>query len=212
MAHFLLGAVGRQFCGIIWCQPSNNLQIYKIFWSHKHMKFLGTLATVGVVSVIATTAVVALPSSASAYHKTNKWERRANLENAWIVLYSKEISHEEELKIAAAIASDATVTRGGATYAYFLNFARESLAQLSKEAAKKSPAIAQTLQQNLTVEKLLQAIRTSFRSSEIRMNIAGLTIAVGKETYNRAECLKVFGKERCTPTPNTYQPYIRIKK
>lgn len=45
------------------------------------------------------------------------------------------------------------------------------------------------------------------------MSIAGKTIAIGKETYNRAECTKLlFGKKKCIPTPNTHQPYIRIGK
>lgn len=175
------------------------------------MNFLRTFATVGVVSVVAITGVAALPNSASAYHKTNKWERRANLENGWTVFYSKEISHAEELKIAGAIALDATVSGGGATATYFSNFARESLVQLSSEAAKKSPAVAQTLQKELTVQKLLSSIRASFSGNEVSLRIAGLSLAVGKVTYNRAECLKVFGKERCTSTPNTHQPYIRIK-
>jgi|694.fasta_scaffold75453_6 hypothetical protein len=175
------------------------------------MKLLKTLFSVGVVSAMVTTAVVALPNSASAYHKTNKWDRRADLENGWTVFYSKEISHEEQLKIAAAIALDATVSGGGATATYFSNFARESLVQLSGEAAKKSPAVAQTLQRELTVQKLLSSIRSSFSSNEVSMNIAGLSLAVGKATYNRAECIKIFKKEKCTPTPNTHQPYIRIK-
>ncbi|MBD2606688.1 hypothetical protein H6G81_19655 [Scytonema hofmannii FACHB-248] len=175
------------------------------------MKFLNVFATVGVVSIIGIAGVVASPNSASAYHKTNKWERRGNLENGWTVFYSKEISHEEELKIAGVIALDATVSGGGATATYFSNFARESLAQLSREASKKSPAVAQTLQRELTVQKLLSSIRASFSGNEVNMRIAGLSIAVGKETYNRAECLKVFGKPRCTSMPNTYQPYIRIR-
>ncbi|BBC26063.1 hypothetical protein [Pseudanabaena sp. ABRG5-3] len=176
------------------------------------MNFSKYLAPVGIVAVMASAAVVASPNDASAYHKTNKWERRANLENGWVVFYSKEISHAEELKIAAALIADATVSGGGATAAYFANFASESLSQLLSEARKKSPQTFQAFKNNLTHKKLLSSIRTSFRSGEIKMNIAGLTVAVGKETYNRAECLKVFGKERCTSTPNTFQPYIRIKK
>ena len=175
------------------------------------MKILGSLASVAIVSILTLTSAVSMPSDADAYHKTNKWERRANLENGWMVLYSKEISHAEMLKIAAAITADSTVSGGGATTAYFGNFASESLEKLLGEAKRKSPQIFQVLKNNLTHSKLLSSIRSSFNGRELGLNLAGLDIRVGRETYNRAECLKVFGREKCTSTPNTYEPYIRIK-
>jgi hypothetical protein len=176
------------------------------------MKLLKTLVSVGVVSVMATAGVVTSPQSASAYHKTNKWEVRGNLENdGWIVLYSKELSHTEEAKLAVALASDATVSSGGATTAFFGSFAEGSLQQIASEAKKKAPQIAQTLIQELTVKKLLSAIRTSFNGRQVELSAAGIKLQAGRATYNRAECLKVFGRERCTSTPNTYQPYIRFK-
>jgi hypothetical protein len=186
--------------------------IFSTSTTRNQMKFLATFASIGIISVITTTTVIALPNSASAYHKTNKWDRRANLENGWVVFYSKEIGHLEEAEIALAIIADSTVSYGGATTAYFSQFASDSLDQLLNEALQKSPQAFQALKNNLTLKKLLSSIRASFKGGEVRMNIAGLTLAVGKETYNRAECLKVFGKERCTDTPNTFQPYIRIKK
>ncbi len=177
------------------------------------MKFDKIIASIGLISVIATSSVISLPQSANAYHETNKFERRENLENGWIVFYSKELSHAEMLKIAAAIAADSTVTGGSATATYFTNFAQESLAQLIQEARKKSPELANNLQQELTTEKLLSSIRASFNRNEVTMRIAGKTIAIGKETYNRAECTKLFfGKKKCISMPNTHQPYIRIKK
>ena len=175
------------------------------------MKILGSLVSVAIVSILTLTSAVSMPSDADAYHKTNKWERRANLENGWMVLYSKEISHAEMLKIAAAITADSTVSGGGATTAYFGNFASESLEKLLGEAKRKSPQIFQVLKNNLTHSKLLSSIRSSFNGRELGLNLAGLDIRVGRETYNRAECLKVFGREKCTSTPNTYEPYIRIK-
>ena len=176
------------------------------------MKLLGSLASVAIVSIVALTSAVSMPSNADAYHKTNKWERRANLENGWVVFYSKEISHGEMIKIAAAIAADSTVSGGGATTAYFGNFASQSLEKLLGEAKRKSPQIFQVLKNNLTHKKLLSSIRGSFNGRELGLNLAGLDIRVGRETYNRAECVKIFKKERCTSTPNTYEPYIRIRK
>ena len=102
------------------------------------MKILGSLASVAIMSIVTLKSAVSLPSEANAYHKTNKWERRANLGNGWVVFYSKEISHAEMLKIAAVIAADSTVSGGGATTAYFGNFASESLQKLLGEAKRKS--------------------------------------------------------------------------
>jgi DNA topoisomerase IA len=176
------------------------------------MTLLRTLVSVGVVSVVATTAVVTSPQSASAYHKTNKWEVRSNLEkDGWTVLYSQELSHTEEAKLAIALASDATVSSGGATTAFFASFAESSLQQIASEAKKKAPQIAQTLIKELTVKKILSAIRTSFNGRQVELSAAGIKLQAGRATYNRAECLKVFGREKCTSTPNTYQPYIRFK-
>ncbi|MFN5965677.1 MAG: hypothetical protein ACK46E_11225, partial [Pseudanabaena sp.] len=98
------------------------------------MRLLGSLASVTIVSLVALASAISMPSNADAFHKTNKWDRRANLENGWVVFYSKEISHAEMLKIAAAIAADSTISGGGATTSYFGNFARQSLTKLLNEA------------------------------------------------------------------------------
>jgi hypothetical protein len=177
------------------------------------MKLLGYLKSVTIISMVALTSTVIAPSKANAYHDTNKWERRANLENGWMVFYSQEISHVEMIKIAAAIAADSTFSGGSATTTYFGNFARESVVKLLSEAkSKASKQTFEVLQSTLTPSKLLSAIRTSFNGKEVGLNLAGLDVRVGRETYNRAECLKVLGRKRCVSTPNTYEPYIRIKK
>jgi len=193
------------------------------------MRLLGYLASVTIVSLVALASAISMPSNADAFHKTNKWDRRANLENGWVVFYSKEISHAEMLKIAAAIAADSTISGGGATTAYFGNFARESLTKLLNEAKSKSPQTFQVLKSNLTHSKLLSSIRGSFNGKEVGMNLAGLDIRVGRETYNRAECVPAIKEcahpsgwgipckkwittpEKCVSTPNTYEPYIRIR-
>lgn len=194
------------------------------------MRILGSLASVTIVSMLTLSSAISMPSDADAFHKTNKWDRRANLENGWVVFYSKEISHAEMLKIAAAIAADVTVSGGGATTAYFGNFARESLAKLLSQAKSKSPQTFQALKNNLTHSKLLSSIRGSFNGKEVGMKLAGLDIRVGRETYNRAECVPAIKEcahpsgwgvpckkwvttpEKCVSTPNTYEPYIRIRK
>jgi hypothetical protein len=194
------------------------------------MRLLGALASVAIVSTVTATSAISMPNDADAFHKTNKWDRRANLENGWVVFYSKEISHVEMLKIAAAIAADATVSGGGATTAYFGNFARESLAKLLSQAKSKSPQTFEVLKNNLTHSKLLSSIRSSFNGKEVGMKLAGLDIRVGRETYNRAECVPAIKEcahpsgwgipckkwittpEKCVSTPNTYEPYIRIRK
>ena len=176
------------------------------------MKFDKIIASIGLISIIATSSVISLPQSANAYHKTNKSERKENLEKGWTVFYSTELSHAEMLKIAGAIAADSTITAGSATTAYFRVFAVQSLEQLIQEARKKYPELADNFQKELTAEKLLSSIRASFNGNEVKMSIAGKTIAIGKETYNRAECTRIFRKERCISMPNTHQPYIRISK
>lgn len=176
------------------------------------MKFDKIIASIGLISVITTSSVINFPQSANAFHETNKFERRGNLENGWVVFYSKELSHEEMLKIGGAIAADSTVTGGSATATYFADFARQSLTQLIQEARKKSPALANNLQNGLTVEKLLSSIKSSFNGNEVKMSIGGQTIAIGKETYNRRECTKILSKKRCISMPNTHQPYIRVAR
>ena len=176
------------------------------------MRLLRTLVSVGVVSVIATTGIVASQESASAYHKTNKPEVQRDLENdGLIVIYSKEFSHAEYMKLAAVIAADVAVSKGGATTAYFESFAISSLEQIISNAAKKAPSIVGSLRKDLTVNKLLSAIRASFNGKQVGLSVAGVRLEVGRATYNRAECLKMLGREKCTSTPNTYQPYIRFR-
>ena len=165
---------------------------------------------------ISLSGTLVFPQSASAYHKTNRpdIERglRENDGGGWIVLYSKELSQEEETKLSAAIAADALGGSGGFTALYFEEFTRNSVLQVMSEARAKAPQIADTLQRELTVAKLSSAIKASFNGSRVELSIAGTTLQVGRATYNRAECTRIrFGKEDCLSTPNTYQPYIRFR-
>jgi hypothetical protein len=153
--------------------------------------------------------------SALAYHETNRPDIERGLRDNdggnWIVIYSKELSQKEEAKLAVCIAADVTVSAGSCTNAYFSNFAKESLQKLLQETIEKAPAIVDQVRRDLTRDKILGAIKSSFNGKQVGLTIAGMEFQVGRATYNRAECLKVFGEEICTPTPNTYQPYIRFR-
>jgi FG-GAP-like repeat len=150
--------------------------------------------------------------SASAYHKTNKWEVRQSLEEGWIVIYSKEFSHAEYLKLSAAIAADVVGGSGSVTSAYFSDFASESVQGIGKEALRKAPDIADQIIRELTLKKVLSEIQASFRGGRVELSIAGMQFQIGHAAYNRAECIDTgFFGERCTPTPNTHQPYIRFR-
>ena len=161
---------------------------------------------------VSLTGIIALPEKASAYHETNRPDvERSLAEGGWTVAYSKEFSHEEYLKLSAALAGDAVGGSGSVTGAYFANFARESLQRIISNAKAKAPQAASTLARDLSVEKLLSAIRASFNGKQVGLSVAGMQLEVGRATYNRRECLKVFGRKKCVSTPNTYQPYIRFK-
>jgi hypothetical protein len=161
---------------------------------------------------VSLTGIVALPEKASAYHETNRPDvERSLAEGGWIVAYSKEFSHDEYIKLSAALAGDALGGSGSVTSAYFANFARESLQRIISSAKAKAPQTAEALARDLTLEKLLSAIRTSFNGKQVGLSVAGMRLEVGRATYNRRECLKVFGRKKCVSTPNTYQPYIRFK-
>ncbi len=169
------------------------------------------------LALLGSTPVGALifSESALAYHKTNRPGIESGLRDNdggnWIVIYSKELSQREEAKLAICIAADATVSAGSCTSSYFQNFASESLQKLLEEASKKAPSIVNEIRRELTLNKILGAIKASFNGKQVSLSIAGMEFQVGRATYNRAECLKVFGKERCSPTPNTYQPYVRFR-
>jgi hypothetical protein len=172
---------------------------------------LNKFALLCLLAGVSVTSVIAAPESASAYHKTNKWEVRQNLENGWITVYSKEFSHAEYMKLATAIAADVVGGSGSVTAAYFQDFAISSLQQVINQVGSKAPQVVPALKRDLTLNKLLSAIKTSFNGRQVEMSVAGVNLQVGRATYNRAECLKIFGKEKCTSTPNTYQPYIRFR-
>ncbi len=179
------------------------------------------LASLSLITGVSLTGALGFSDKASAYHKTNRPEVEQSLaNNGWTVVYSTEFSHAEYMKLAAVIATDVAVSKGGATSAYFKNFASGSLERVISGAAVKSPQMATNLRRELTVNKLLSAIRASFNGKQVGLSIAGTTLEAGRATYNRAECLQVpaptwknpgHTREKCVSMPNTYQPYIRFR-
>ena len=173
------------------------------------------ITPVFLVATISFMGALVLPQSASAYHRTNRPEIESGLRDndggGWIVLYSKEISHAEEAKLSVCIAADVIVSAGSCTSTYFSNFAQESLQNLLQEASTKAPSIINQIRSELTLNKILGAVKASFNGSRVSLSIAGMEFQVGRSTYNRAECTDLFGRERCISTPNTYQPYIRFR-
>ncbi|HEY9907378.1 MAG TPA: hypothetical protein V6D18_07180 [Thermosynechococcaceae cyanobacterium] len=170
------------------------------------------LTSLSLIAGVSFAGILGFSEKASAYHKTNRPEVEQSLASGgWTVIYSKEFSHAEYMKLAAAIAADVVVSKGGATSVYFEGFAVDSLQKVIQGAKAKAPKMADILRRELTVNKLLSAIRASFNGKQVRLSMAGTTLEVGRATYNRAECLKVFKREKCVSTPNTYQPYIRFR-
>ena len=109
---------------------------------------------------------------------------RQSLEkNGWTVIYSKEFSHEEYLKLTAAIVADATVSSGSATYTYFSDFARQSLQQVLGEASRRQPDIYSQLVQSLTIDRILSGIKGSFNGRQISWSLAGIEFQIGRATY-----------------------------
>ncbi|MBD1808346.1 hypothetical protein H6F98_23240 [Microcoleus sp. FACHB-SPT15] len=171
------------------------------------------LAPLFLFAGVSLTGVVVSPDSASAYHQTNRPQVEESLRTGgWTVVFAKEFSHDEYLKLSAAIASDVLASYGGATSTYFLSFARDSYRQVINEATAKAPEIARQLDRELTVDKLLSGIQASFNGRQIELSVAGIRLQIGRATYNRAECTETYiAGVRCVKMPNTYQPYIRFQ-
>ena len=131
-----------------------------------------------------TTLDLAAIAQTWAGHQTNKSDVRQSLEkNGWTVIYSKEFSHEEYLKLTAAIVADATVSSGSATYTYFSDFARQSLQQVLGEASRRQPDIYSQLVQSLTIDRILSGIKGSFNGRQISWSLAGIEFQIGRATY-----------------------------
>lgn len=144
------------------------------------------------------TSVLIISEPTVADHRTNKPNVQRSLENGWIVIYSKEFSHEEYLKLSSAIAADALGGSGSVTSAYFSNFADESRTKILQEVVLKAPSIIDEITRELTIQKILSAIKVSFNgSNSVNFSIAGMEFEIGRATYNREECARI--KECAVP-------------
>ncbi len=164
------------------------------------------LSLVLVSCSVSAAGIISSPQIAYAAHRTNKPEVRSSLEDGYVVLYTTEFSHQEMLKLAAALAADFSGGSGGFTSVYLANFGRRALRDLDAEVRRKAPDIADELANVLTLTRFLESMDASFDGKRVGLSISGIEMQVGRATYNRTEC--EFGI--CVPTPNTYQMYVRI--
>jgi hypothetical protein len=184
-----------------------------------------------------------LSGQAQAYHKTNKFERQAAHANSdgggWTVIYGKEFTHNDYLALGAALAADIYGGYGSATSAYLKQYADQTRQQILSEITRRAPQLLPTLSNELSLMRLLSALKLSYDSNgrTIQIGSNGINIEVSYATYNRSECTERPGycaknaaglpfswkaagikcekyvptREACISTPNTYQPYIRFR-
>ena len=207
----------------------------------KKRRCCSRIVTIRVIGALVFSAILTLPSQA--YHKTNKFERKAAHANSegggWTVIYGKEFTHNDYLALGAALAADIYGGYGSATSAYLKQYAEQTRQQILVEIARKAPQLLPTLANELSLTKLLSALKLSYDSNgrTIQIGSNGINIEVSYATYNRSECTErpgycaknaaglpfswkaagikcekyVPAREACISTPNTYQPYIRFR-
>ena len=96
------------------------------------------LTSLSLIAGVSFAGISGFSEKASAYHKTNRPEVEQSLASGgWTVIYSKEFSHAEYMKLAAAIAADVVVSKGGATSVYFEGSAVDSLQKSFREQKQK---------------------------------------------------------------------------
>lgn len=153
------------------------------------------------------------PEVALAYHDTNKWEVRGNLEaNNWTVLYSEEFGTDEWVKLTANLTADALGCAGGCTSAFITNFGYQSYTTIVQEVGRKSPNFVDSFSSAMSKTAFSSLLASAIRNGKVESrNLPGVRLELGKATYNRRECTKIFGKKKCIPLPNSHQPYVRVK-
>jgi hypothetical protein len=187
--------------------------------------------------------IVALAAAASAFfatpqahaeHWTSKWEVRKNLEaGGWRVAYGKELSHQEYLKLAAAIAAAAATQNPAPVTWYLEELFTESVHQMASSASRQFSGVLAGLDKRLIVQALHETMQGRAPRS---INFDGIEVQIGLATYRRAEVVTYreprtertkislpFGGwtwgvrvytaqvKRQISTPNTHQPYIRVR-
>ncbi|MBW4420959.1 MAG: hypothetical protein KME13_17265 [Myxacorys californica WJT36-NPBG1] len=139
-------------------------------------------------------------------HDTDRPEvERALRQGDWMVTFGKEFSHSEYLELAAAAATSVATENPSPLLAYLEGFAYESYNELTQKAAQYAPQITQYISVDRILSILAHIITTGERHS--LWNTDGIEAQMGVAVYHRGE---LVAGERVS-TPNTFQPYIRIK-
>jgi len=177
------------------------------------MKRLLSVAAAFTVGVLPLTTTLIQPEPASAYHKTNKWKRRKALKRGgWTVIYSEEFSQKDWFKLSSALAADYFGGSGAFTTAFVADFGERSYSTFLHNLQNKSPEAQRQIRKAFNQKNFTRLIHNALKTGRVQSkNLPGIRIKAGKDTYNRAECVSVFGNERCLPSPNTHQPYVAFK-
>jgi len=153
------------------------------------------------------------PDVALARHVTNKWDVRSNLESDnWTVLYSEEFGTDDWVKLTATLTADALGCAGGCTSAFIQSFGYQSYDTILRELQQKSPNLVNSFRSAIKKTDFGSLLASAIRNGRVESrNLPGVRLDVGKGTYNRQECERILGRDRCVPLPNSHQPYVRVK-
>lgn len=153
------------------------------------------------------------PEAAFARHVTNKWDVRRSLEaDNWTVLYSEEFGTDDWLKLTATLTADAFGCAGGCTSSFVQSFGYQSYDTIQREIGRKSPGLVGSFRSAMSKTAFGSLLASAIRNGRVESrNLPGVRLSIGKATYNRRECTRIFGRDRCISLPNSHQPYVRVK-
>jgi hypothetical protein len=187
--------------------PKPNTFIVGLYWIKK-------LALVAIATALGICMGTTLsPETVLARHVTNKWEVRRNLEaNNWTVLYSEEFGTDDWVKLTATLSADALGCAGGCTSAFIKSFGYQSYNTILQEISRKSPNLVGSFGSAMSKTNFGSLLASAIRNERVESrNLPGVRLEIGKATYNRKECTKILGRDRCISLPNSHQPYIKVK-
>lgn len=159
------------------------------------------------------TAIIS-PEVALARHVAiNKWDVRGHLEaDNWTVLYSEEFGTDNWVKLTATLSADALGCARACTSAFIKSFGYQSYDIILGEISRKSPNLVGSFGSAMSKTAFGSLLVSAIRNGRVESrNLPGVRLDVGKVTYNRKECTRILGRDRCVPLPNSHQPYVRVK-
>lgn len=141
--------------------------------------------------------------------KTDKWDKKAEIEKDWMVAYAREIT-ETDIAILTV-----EVIFGGAAglYEWISRIIAESISMLSSEITEKLiPEVKEEAIKFMT--EVLTRLMDGKSISESTKEINGIGFKAGIAKYSGVNQIKCFGSGWNNTTPPTFslQPYIGIKK